>query len=169
MYILNQLISLILLAISISRLRISLLLSVETYFSLHNIIFAFLLQFHMTNTHLHHILLNVFLANCPNALDSGLGSLWQHHLSFFTSICFLCKKDSCLVIQSFTISLYNFHMTLDWQDTVFDPVSLACGHIFCYTCACLAASVTIVDGLKAAKFKAKCALCRQVINRIDKN
>ncbi|KAI4329766.1 hypothetical protein MLD38_028114 [Melastoma candidum] len=46
-------------------------------------------------------------------------------------------------------------------DTVFDPVSLACGHIFCYMCACSAASVTIVDGLKAAKSKEKCPLCRE--------
>ncbi|KAF7804852.1 putative E3 ubiquitin-protein ligase BAH1-like 1 [Senna tora] len=45
-------------------------------------------------------------------------------------------------------------------DTVFDPVSLTCGHIFCYMCACSSASVTIVDGLKAADSKAKCPLCR---------
>ncbi|KAF9669336.1 hypothetical protein SADUNF_Sadunf14G0097100 [Salix dunnii] len=46
-------------------------------------------------------------------------------------------------------------------DTVFDPVSLTCGHIFCYMCACSAASVTIVDGLKAAEPKEKCPLCRK--------
>ncbi|KAE8009493.1 hypothetical protein FH972_005927 [Carpinus fangiana] len=46
-------------------------------------------------------------------------------------------------------------------DTVFDPVALSCGHIFCYMCACSAASVTIVDGLKAAELKAKCPLCRE--------
>ncbi|KAG9443786.1 hypothetical protein H6P81_015126 [Aristolochia fimbriata] len=46
-------------------------------------------------------------------------------------------------------------------DTVFDPVSLTCGHIFCYMCACSAASVTIVDDLKAADRKAKCPLCRE--------
>lgn len=46
-------------------------------------------------------------------------------------------------------------------DTVFDPVSLTCGHIFCYTCACKAGSVTIVDGLKAASPKEKCPLCRE--------
>ncbi|KAG6645054.1 hypothetical protein CIPAW_08G096100 [Carya illinoinensis] len=46
-------------------------------------------------------------------------------------------------------------------DTVFDAVSLTCGHIFCYMCACSAAAVTIVDGLKAALPKAKCPLCRE--------
>ncbi|KAJ1393615.1 Zinc finger, RING-type [Sesbania bispinosa] len=46
-------------------------------------------------------------------------------------------------------------------DTVFDPVSLTCGHIFCYICACSAASVSIVDGLKAADPKQKCPLCRE--------
>ncbi|KAL3517446.1 hypothetical protein ACH5RR_020035 [Cinchona calisaya] len=46
-------------------------------------------------------------------------------------------------------------------DTVFDPVSLTCGHIFCYMCACKAGSVTIVDGLKAASPKKKCPLCRE--------
>ncbi|KAG6477610.1 probable E3 ubiquitin-protein ligase BAH1-like 1 [Zingiber officinale] len=46
-------------------------------------------------------------------------------------------------------------------ETVFDPVSLTCGHLLCYMCCCSAASVTIVDGLKAASHKAKCPLCRQ--------
>nr|AFK36115.1 unknown [Lotus japonicus] len=46
-------------------------------------------------------------------------------------------------------------------DTVFDPVSLTCGHIFCYMCACSAASVSIVDGLKSAVTKQKCPLCRE--------
>ncbi|TYH96056.1 hypothetical protein ES332_A12G152400v1 [Gossypium tomentosum] len=46
-------------------------------------------------------------------------------------------------------------------DTVFDPVSLTCGHIFCYMCACSAASVSIVNGLKAAEPKEKCPLCRE--------
>lgn len=46
-------------------------------------------------------------------------------------------------------------------DTVFDPVSLTCGHIFCYMCACKAGSVTIVDGIKAADRKEKCPLCRE--------
>ncbi|CAN0889011.1 E3 ubiquitin-protein ligase BAH1 [Linum grandiflorum] len=46
-------------------------------------------------------------------------------------------------------------------ETVFDPVSLRCGHIFCYICACSAASVTIVDGLESADPRGKCPLCRE--------
>ncbi|XP_043719178.1 probable E3 ubiquitin-protein ligase BAH1-like 1 isoform X2 [Telopea speciosissima] len=47
-------------------------------------------------------------------------------------------------------------------DTMFDPMSLTCGHIFCYMCACSAALVTIVDGLKESNPKAKCPLCLEV-------
>ncbi|KAL3644770.1 hypothetical protein CASFOL_009950 [Castilleja foliolosa] len=46
-------------------------------------------------------------------------------------------------------------------ETTFDPVSLACGHIFCYICACKASSVGIVDGLSTANPNQKCPICRQ--------
>ncbi|KAG8389482.1 hypothetical protein BUALT_Bualt02G0234000 [Buddleja alternifolia] len=46
-------------------------------------------------------------------------------------------------------------------ETLFDPVSLTCGHIFCYICACKAGSVTIVDGLEAATPRQKCPICRE--------
>lgn len=46
-------------------------------------------------------------------------------------------------------------------ETFFDPVSLKCCHIFCFSCACSAAAVTIVDGLECADPKSKCPLCRQ--------
>ena len=48
------------------------------------------------------------------------------------------------------------------QEIVFDPVSLRCGHMFCYSCACSAASVSSVEGLRFADRKAKCPLCREV-------
>ncbi|PPS00034.1 hypothetical protein GOBAR_AA20627 [Gossypium barbadense] len=56
-----------------------------------------------------------------------------------------------------TLKSFNHH----GYDTVFDPVSLTCGHIFCSICASSAASVTIVDGLRAANPKEKCPLCRE--------
>ncbi|KAL3849762.1 hypothetical protein ACJIZ3_011644 [Penstemon smallii] len=46
-------------------------------------------------------------------------------------------------------------------ETLFDPVSLTCGHIFCYLCSCKAGSVNIVDGLKAANRTEKCPICRE--------
>ncbi|KAL8054859.1 hypothetical protein ABFX02_04G020000 [Erythranthe guttata] len=46
-------------------------------------------------------------------------------------------------------------------ETFFDPASLSCGHIFCYMCACKAASVSIVDGLKEASPNQKCPICRE--------
>ncbi|KAJ4765979.1 hypothetical protein LUZ62_076354 [Rhynchospora pubera] len=46
-------------------------------------------------------------------------------------------------------------------DTVFDAVSLYCGHIFCYMCCCKAASVIIVNGLEVASLEKKCPLCRR--------
>jgi hypothetical protein len=48
------------------------------------------------------------------------------------------------------------------QDTLFDPVALGCGHLFCNSCACSAASVAPFLGPKAAKKSAQCPLCRQV-------
>ncbi|KAH6811165.1 SPX domain-containing protein [Perilla frutescens var. frutescens] len=47
-------------------------------------------------------------------------------------------------------------------ETLFDPVSLGCGHLFCYMCACKASSVSVVEGLKAACPHKKCPICREV-------
>lgn len=47
-------------------------------------------------------------------------------------------------------------------ETLFDPISLGCGHLFCYMCACKASSVSVVDGLKAACPHEKCPICREV-------
>lgn len=46
-------------------------------------------------------------------------------------------------------------------EIVFEPVALKCGHIFCFKCACSAASVSAVNGFKKAKRSAKCPLCRE--------
>ncbi|XVF07473.1 hypothetical protein REPUB_Repub06bG0142100 [Reevesia pubescens] len=46
-------------------------------------------------------------------------------------------------------------------ETVFNPYALSCGHLFCKSCACSAASVMIFQGLKAASPDAKCPICRE--------
>lgn len=47
-------------------------------------------------------------------------------------------------------------------DFVFNPYALGCGHLFCKSCACSAASVMIFQGLKAASPESKCPICREV-------
>lgn len=46
-------------------------------------------------------------------------------------------------------------------DTLFDPVALGCGHLFCNNCACTAASLLGHEGPRAARCDAQCAVCRQ--------
>ncbi|GLT96302.1 hypothetical protein SLE2022_139360 [Rubroshorea leprosula] len=46
-------------------------------------------------------------------------------------------------------------------EIVFNPYALSCGHLFCKSCACSAASVLILEGLKAASPDSKCPICRE--------
>ncbi|PON76235.1 Cdk-activating kinase assembly factor [Parasponia andersonii] len=72
------------------------------------------------------------------------------------------EKPHLLVTLFSSISL-NLDLTCPvCLETVFDPISLSCSHIFCYMCACSVASVTTVDGLKNADPKSKCPICRQL-------
>nr|XP_048331643.1 probable E3 ubiquitin-protein ligase BAH1-like 1 [Ziziphus jujuba var. spinosa] len=70
--------------------------------------------------------------------------------------------------RSLSVTLFNSTtLNLDLMcpiclETAFDPISLSCSHIFCYICACSVASVTIVDGLKAADPKSRCPICHRV-------
>ncbi|GAA0148088.1 ubiquitin-protein ligase [Lithospermum erythrorhizon] len=84
--------------------------------------------------------------------------------STFFDECYLTFNDGkpSLTCQLFDSVKIEIDLTCSiCLDTVFDPVSLTCGHIFCYMCACKAASVKIVNGLKAADTKEKCPLCRE--------
>ncbi|KAE9585330.1 hypothetical protein Lal_00017986 [Lupinus albus] len=57
----------------------------------------------------------------------------------------------------------EYHLTCAiCLDLVFNPYALGCGHIFCKSCACSAASVMIFEGLKAAGRESKCPICREV-------
>lgn len=46
-------------------------------------------------------------------------------------------------------------------EIVFNPYALSCGHLFCKSCACSAASVPIFEGIKAASSGSKCPICRE--------
>ncbi|XP_058083247.1 probable E3 ubiquitin-protein ligase BAH1-like 1 [Magnolia sinica] len=96
-----------------------------------------------------------------NLRESKSGKTTVHGLFEDCSLTFDGDKPS-LTFALFDSVKLDIDLTCSiCLDTVFDPVSLTCGHIFCYMCACSAASVTIVDGLKSAKPKSKCPLCRQ--------
>ncbi|XP_078433253.1 SPX (SYG1/Pho81/XPR1) domain-containing protein / zinc finger (C3HC4-type RING finger) protein-like protein [Wolffia australiana] len=45
-------------------------------------------------------------------------------------------------------------------EMVFRPFALGCGHLFCKSCACSAASLLFFEDLKAASPEAKCPVCR---------
>ncbi|CAI9106971.1 OLC1v1006227C2 [Oldenlandia corymbosa var. corymbosa] len=72
-------------------------------------------------------------------------------------------KSSLLVSASSSSRDIEVELTCSiCLDTLFDPVALKCGHIFCYMCACSAGSVLAIHGMKAANSTSKCPLCRKV-------
>ncbi|GFP89903.1 probable E3 ubiquitin-protein ligase bah1-like [Phtheirospermum japonicum] len=46
-------------------------------------------------------------------------------------------------------------------ESVFHPYALSCGHLFCKSCVCSAASVMIFQGPKVAAPESKCPVCRE--------
>ncbi|KAL3532208.1 hypothetical protein ACH5RR_005729 [Cinchona calisaya] len=46
-------------------------------------------------------------------------------------------------------------------EIVFNPYALSCGHLFCKSCVCTAASVMIFQGPKTASPDSKCPVCRE--------
>ncbi|XAR69836.1 Ubiquitin--protein ligase [Bertholletia excelsa] len=73
--------------------------------------------------------------------------------------------DSTEAVMTF---LLPDSMTLEYNlncaiclELVFNPYALSCGHLFCKSCACSAASVFIFQGLKTANSQSKCPVCRE--------
>ncbi|KAG0495719.1 hypothetical protein HPP92_000383 [Vanilla planifolia] len=86
------------------------------------------------------------------------------HMAGFLGDCHLKLDDDKPILSCCLLDSMSLDISLTCSiclETVFDPISLTCGHIFCYMCCCLAASVTIIDGLKAASPKERCPLCRK--------
>ncbi|WJX54177.1 RING-type E3 ubiquitin transferase [Trifolium repens] len=90
------------------------------------------------------------------AVGDGSGTPWTEEGSTYSNLCF---QEGTMVGHDLALSSLGW--LVDLEDTVIYPVSLTCGHIFCYICACSAASVSIVHGLKAANPKERCPLCRE--------
>ncbi|EFJ28180.1 hypothetical protein SELMODRAFT_94393 [Selaginella moellendorffii] len=72
--------------------------------------------------------------------------------------------DSKATLQCTLVDSQTFEVDLTCSiclETLFDPVALGCGHLFCNTCACSAASIPTIQGVKSATKESKCPLCRQ--------
>ncbi|KAH7512296.1 hypothetical protein FEM48_Zijuj12G0075600 [Ziziphus jujuba var. spinosa] len=90
-------------------------------------------------------------------LDGGqlneLSSHFSCHLNSTPPVMTLMLQDSITLNYDLTCAIC--------LDTVFNPYALGCGHLFCKSCACSAASVMIFQGLKAAARESKCPICRE--------
>ncbi|ONK65118.1 uncharacterized protein A4U43_C07F33860 [Asparagus officinalis] len=79
---------------------------------------------------------------------------------------FSCDLSGSRPVMTMTFSesiKYEYSLTCAvCLDTLFNPYALSCGHLFCKSCACSAASVLLFQGLKTAPREAKCPVCRSV-------
>ncbi|KAJ9184615.1 hypothetical protein P3X46_004325 [Hevea brasiliensis] len=92
-----------------------------------------------------------------NGSDSGEFSEFCGH--FF---CDLNATEPVIMLRLPNSAKLEYSLTCAiCLETVFNPYALSCGHLFCKSCACSAASVLIFQGLKAATPDAKCAVCRE--------
>ncbi|KAJ7568028.1 hypothetical protein O6H91_01G015900 [Diphasiastrum complanatum] len=85
------------------------------------------------------------------------------HLAGILSCSFESEEGKYSVSFSLTDSLkIEIDLTCPiCLETVFEPVSLGCGHVFCFSCACDAASILPLEGLESACKKSKCPSCRK--------
>ncbi|XP_038690150.1 probable E3 ubiquitin-protein ligase BAH1-like [Tripterygium wilfordii] len=78
---------------------------------------------------------------------------------------FSCNLDAAQPVISLTLpNSMNLEYDLTCAiclDIVFNPYALSCGHWFCKSCACAAASVMLFEGPKVASRDSKCPICRE--------
>ncbi|XP_050226620.1 probable E3 ubiquitin-protein ligase BAH1-like [Mercurialis annua] len=97
--------------------------------------------------------LGAFYLNC-NGLDGGETC---GHFS-----CDLDPTEPIMTLMLPNSSKLDYSLTCAvCLETVFNPCALGCGHLFCKSCACSAASVLILESLKTASPDAKCPVCRE--------
>ncbi|KAF3442793.1 hypothetical protein FNV43_RR16710 [Rhamnella rubrinervis] len=82
-----------------------------------------------------------------------LSSHFYCHLNARPPVMTLMLQDSIKLDYDLTCAIC--------LETVFNPYALSCGHLYCKSCACSAASVMIFEGLKAASRESKCPICRE--------
>ncbi|RWW50562.1 hypothetical protein BHE74_00043157 [Ensete ventricosum] len=77
---------------------------------------------------------------------------------------FSCDLNDMQPVMTMTLSdsmKYEYSLVCAiCLDTLFNPYALGCGHLFCKSCACSAASVLLFQGLKEAPQGVKCPICR---------
>ncbi|ONH95737.1 hypothetical protein PRUPE_7G088600 [Prunus persica] len=100
--------------------------------------------------------LGAFSLNLHGSDGEGLNELSGHFscdLDMTPPIMTLMLPDSLKMEYDLTCAVC--------LETVFNPYALSCGHLFCKSCACSAASVFIFQGPKSAALDAKCPICRE--------
>ncbi|KDP21932.1 hypothetical protein JCGZ_03070 [Jatropha curcas] len=92
-----------------------------------------------------------------NGLDGGDFNEFCGHFS-----CDLNSTEPVITLMLPNSAKLEYSLTCAiCLETVFNPYALSCGHLFCKSCACSAASVLIFEGLEAATPDAKCPVCRE--------
>lgn len=104
--------------------------------------------------------LGAFCLNFKRPGDGNSPSEFSTHFSFDVDVDVDDTPKMTLMLPDSMKLEYDLTCPI-CLDTLFDPYALGCGHLFCKSCVCLAASAMICDGPKAASPESKCPVCRE--------